>query len=124
MIPANLWGGGFVETSMNTKMETFEDCRKAVGDLNSLLYTEDNPYPLEICDTCTGMWVVMMGNWCLFSSENDSLKEIEDEDGVVIGYQTYDERLRKEIGRIVGSLSRAVLLAGIPVRGIALKEDW
>ena len=65
-----------------------------------------------------------MGNWCLFSSENDSLKEIEDEDGVVIGYQTYDERLRKEIGRIVGSLSRAVLLAGIHVRGIALKEDW
>ena len=48
MIPANLCGGGFVETSMNTKMETFEDCRKAVGDLNSLLYTEDNPYPLEI----------------------------------------------------------------------------
>ena len=65
-----------------------------------------------------------MGDWCLFSSENDSLKEIEDEECVVIGYETYDERLRKEIGKIVGGLSRVVLLAGIPMERVALKDEW
>lgn len=91
--------------------------------MNNLLYTEENPYPLEVCDTCTGLWVVMMGNWCLFSSQDDYLKEFEDDEGVVIGYETYEERLRKKIGDRVGALSRAVLLAGIPVRGIMLEEE-
>ena len=108
---------------MKTTIETFEDCREAVGRLNSLLYTEENPYPLELCDTCTGLWVVMMGPWCLFSSDNDRLKEHEDDEGAVIGYETYEERLRMEIGDRVGALFRAVLLSGIPVEGIVLEDE-
>lgn len=108
---------------MKKRPETFQDCRQAVGDLNIVLYTEENPYPLELCDTCTGVWAVMMGDRCLFSSENDYLKEFEDEDGVVIGYEGYDERLRREIGKLVVGLSRAAWMAGIPMNGIALEEE-
>ena len=108
---------------MKTTIETFEDCREAVCRLNNLLYTEKNPYPLEIRDTCTGLWVVMTGELCLFSSQDDSLKEFEDDEGVVIGYETYEERLRREIGDAAGALSRAALVAGIPVRGIMIDSE-